>query len=102
MHGPGTGTRDWSRLLFTKLVKYRHGTGPGPGSAPDMGQHQRKPMGKGQDRARHRTSRRNNYYQTLIKSLILLLFQPIAKARTGPRYLADPLPSLGMGPVWVM
>ena len=56
-------------------------------------------MGKGQDRARSISSRRNNYYQTLIKSLILLLFQPIARARTGPRHLADPLPSTGFGTI---
>ena len=42
------------------------------------------------------------YYQTLIKYLILFMFQPSARARTGPRHLADPAPFMGMGPIPVM
>ena len=39
------------------------------------------------------------YYQTLSKSLILLLIQLMARARTGPRHVADPPPFMGMGPI---
>ncbi len=56
-------------------------------------------MGKGQDQASTRTSVHNYYYRTLIKYLITLLNLPIARARTGPRHLADPPPFMGMGPI---
>lgn len=59
-------------------------------------------MGKGQDRAGTIAGDHNNYYQTLIKSLILLLIQTIAKAMTGRVASAYPPPFMGMGPVWVM
>ena len=70
--------------------------------APGQGQRQHKPMGKGQDRARCRTSRRNGYYQTLIKYLILLLIQRMARARTGGGGSVHP-PAFGcMGPIPLM
>ena len=40
-------------------------------------------MGKGLSRARSISSVHNTYYQTLIKYLILLLIQLMARARTG-------------------
>ena len=57
--------------LAPPLALETGGAGPGAGHgldlAPGQGQRQHKPMGKGQDRARCRTSVHNNYYQTLVK-----------------------------------
>ena len=78
------------------------GAGHGPGPVPGQVTMPMLSLGMGQDRARCITSRRNVYYQTLIKKLILLLIQRMARARTGPRHSADPPPFMGTGSVWLM
>lgn len=64
---PVTVKRHWSRLLFTKLVKYWIGTGTGSG--PGTGPGPAPVQASGQDHNRASTSQgvHNDYYQTLSK-----------------------------------
>lgn len=58
--------------------------------------------GQGTRQGHINTSGDNDYYQTLIKYLILLLIQPLAQDQTAPRHSAHPLPVGCMGPIRLM